>query len=256
MATTDKMAYMGRLDTVVREAVALIRLKTQTYSDSWKKRGGTGAWFTIVRPWDRLEGIVARHGGDIFAAIEADPTGQDGSALACVRDLMNYMILVEAHARAELGVPDAPRSFMPDQRGPGTPDDGGHHASPAALQDAGDPSSGRAALRPLRDYKELGDALGRLPGEICILAASMGIRGISVDVLPMRSRTLEMEIRIGDLGDLTAVTHQNQEANESQRIQAWLTAHGYTITHQRTGPVNHANLPWVVKALAGAMNGA
>lgn len=101
---TADMEYMNYLDVTVLDAVTLIRSKTRTYGDSWKRRGGPGAWFTTVRPWDRLEGIVASHGGDIFTAVEADPTGQDGSALACVRDLMNYCILIESHARARLGV--------------------------------------------------------------------------------------------------------------------------------------------------------
>lgn len=98
------MRYMDRLQVVVDDMVGLLRLKTQTYGDSWKRRGGPGAWFTTVRPWDRLETIVGRHGGDVFAAIEADPSGKDGSALACVRDVMAYMILIEAHARVVLGV--------------------------------------------------------------------------------------------------------------------------------------------------------
>jgi hypothetical protein len=98
------MRYMDRLEGVFNDALNLIREKTKTYKDSWKRRGGRGAWFTIVRPWDRLEQIVERHDGDLFAAIQADPTGADGSALACVRDLMNYMALAEAHSRAALGV--------------------------------------------------------------------------------------------------------------------------------------------------------
>jgi hypothetical protein len=64
------MRYMDHLDVVAADAVGLIREKTSTYGDSWKRRGGPGAWFTTVRPIDRLEGIMARHGGDIFAAIE------------------------------------------------------------------------------------------------------------------------------------------------------------------------------------------
>lgn len=91
------MRYMDKLETICQRAVALIREKTRTYGDSWKRRGGRGAWFTLVRPWDRLEKIVEAHGGDIFAAVAADPSGADGSALACVRDLMNYLLLVEAH---------------------------------------------------------------------------------------------------------------------------------------------------------------
>jgi hypothetical protein len=98
------MRYMDELDNVVTDAVGLIRHKTATYGDSWKRRGGPGAWFTTVRPWDRLEKIVEHHAGNVFDAIRDDPEGHDGSALACVRDIMNYLILIEAHARVVLGV--------------------------------------------------------------------------------------------------------------------------------------------------------
>ena len=98
------MRYMDQLEGVVADMVALLRLKTETYGDSWKRRGGPGAWFTTVRPWDRLEGILGKFGGDVFAAIALKPGGEDGTALACVRDVMAYMILIEAEARVNLGV--------------------------------------------------------------------------------------------------------------------------------------------------------
>lgn len=98
MSTEPDMRYMDSLEEIALEGVQLIREKTATYGDSWKRRGGQGAWFTTVRPWDRLEGIVHRHGGDVIAAVLADPTGADGSALACIRDLRNYLLLIEAHA--------------------------------------------------------------------------------------------------------------------------------------------------------------
>lgn len=41
---------------------------------------------------------------DVFARIELDPSGQDGSVLACLRDLRRYMMLIEAEmvARGEV----------------------------------------------------------------------------------------------------------------------------------------------------------
>lgn len=95
-----ELAYMNFLNDVAEEGNDLIREKTKTYGASWKKRGGAGAWFTTVRPWDRLEHIVAAYGGDVFMAIAADPSGSDGSALACIRDIRNYLTLIEAETRA------------------------------------------------------------------------------------------------------------------------------------------------------------
>jgi hypothetical protein len=151
------MRYMDRLGAVVADAVGLIREKSLTYQDSWKRRGGPGAWFTVVRPWDRLETIVAQHGGDIFAAIEADTTGRDGSALACVRDILNYMILIEAEGRAILGVgthgPGSPLKTVEDVRReqypPGTPDDGGHHALEPAGEVTEDATGAGGSAVPL-----------------------------------------------------------------------------------------------------------
>lgn len=101
------MTYMDHLRAVALAGVALIVQKTQTYGPSWKRRRGPGAWFTTVRPWDRLETIVDQHDGDVFAAIEADPSGADGSALACIRDMRNYLLLIEAEmaARGVVHVP-------------------------------------------------------------------------------------------------------------------------------------------------------
>lgn len=96
------MRYINELEGVASDAVALIMRKTQTYGDSWKRRGGAGAYFTAARPIDRLEGIVKQYGYDIFAAIADAPEGGDGTALDAITDVMNYMILTLAHARAAI----------------------------------------------------------------------------------------------------------------------------------------------------------
>ena len=59
--------------------VEYVRHKDAQYDASWKKRDGVGAFFTIVRPWDRLESISRSVGYDIFANIREEglegPTG-------------------------------------------------------------------------------------------------------------------------------------------------------------------------------------
>lgn len=89
--------YLQHLRAVAQAGNDLITRKTLTYKDSWKARGGRGAWYTLVRPMDRLQAIVeGKHQGDIFGAVAAGADGGDGTALDALRDLRNYLNLVEA----------------------------------------------------------------------------------------------------------------------------------------------------------------
>lgn len=99
--------HMDFLETVVAEDVALLRKKEQTYGASWKRRGGGGAFFVTARKWDRLENILKSFSWDVFAAIEQDGAGRDGSALAEIRDLRCYLLLIEAEmmSRGVVAVP-------------------------------------------------------------------------------------------------------------------------------------------------------
>lgn len=89
------------LQKVANNMVSLLQSKDQTYRGSWRKRGGRGAWFTMIRPIDRLEKIVEQHDDDIFKALLDDDakgiTGQDGSVMATLNDIMGYCMLVKAH---------------------------------------------------------------------------------------------------------------------------------------------------------------
>jgi hypothetical protein len=107
------MDHMKHLETIAAADVAELRHKEATYRGSWKKRGGIGAWMMIARKIDRLENMLNRETRivnrsraglpnvtvercDVFGAIEADPSGADGSPLAEIRDLRRYLTLAEA----------------------------------------------------------------------------------------------------------------------------------------------------------------
>lgn len=135
--------YHRHLGKIADDDLNYIKRKDVQYKGSWKRRGGTGAFFTIVRPWDRLEGMLAeprvrpidaKSGDlsyklgestvplayapfDIFEAIAAEGLeGKDGSIIACVRDLRRYLLLVEAEMTERL-VPErmVPRTSADDE---------------------------------------------------------------------------------------------------------------------------------------------
>lgn len=63
--------------------------KGNSYGDSWKKRGGVGAFMMLARKWDRIENLTKRYNYDVFAAIEAEP-----SIVEDIQDLGCYLWLV------------------------------------------------------------------------------------------------------------------------------------------------------------------
>jgi hypothetical protein len=125
------MAHLKYLDDVADYDVAIVNEKEKTYQGSWKQRGGIGAFMMMARKWDRLENILTKSSApyDIFTAIKRDPTGADGSALAEVRDLRQYLLLIEAEMMASGAVVKHGHAKLDEPFVAGTPEDGGHHSS-------------------------------------------------------------------------------------------------------------------------------
>ena len=76
-----------------------LHISEQSYGDSWRKRGGVGAFMMLARKWDRLEKQVEEHGYDVFKAIESD-TRREG-IIDDIRDLRRYLLLVDAHIQTK-----------------------------------------------------------------------------------------------------------------------------------------------------------
>ena len=98
----DKMK--GQPSEIIRQVDVLASLDTvklqeaeQSYGDSWKQRGGVGAFMMLARKWDRIEKQVLGHHYDIFAAMDEDrrPEG----IVDDISDLRRYLFLVEAEMR-------------------------------------------------------------------------------------------------------------------------------------------------------------
>jgi hypothetical protein len=82
-----------RLKKIAEADVAGLVDAEKSYGDSWKRRGGSGAFFVLARKWDRLENRVKNFHNDIFETIRLD-TRREG-AIDDVRDLRRYLMLVE-----------------------------------------------------------------------------------------------------------------------------------------------------------------
>ena len=76
----------------------------KSYGNSWKKRGGVGAFMMLARKWDRIENQVKKHNYDIFEALYADPSNE--GIIDDIWDLRRYLFLVEDEIRSQLnGMP-------------------------------------------------------------------------------------------------------------------------------------------------------
>ena len=71
----------------------------QDYGDSWRKRGGIGAFMMLARKWDRIEKQTFDYTYDIFLALEEDKRPE--GLIDDIKDLRRYLLLVEAHMRTK-----------------------------------------------------------------------------------------------------------------------------------------------------------
>ena len=73
--------------------VSKLEQAERSYGDSWRKRGGIGAFMMLARKWDRIENQVTKDGYDTYESIYNDPS--DTGILDDIRDLRRYLLLVE-----------------------------------------------------------------------------------------------------------------------------------------------------------------
>jgi len=95
----DKVEYnYSEMITIVEKVaqvdVTKLHKAEQSYGNSWKQRGGVGAFMMLARKWDRLEKQVNESNYDIFLAAEKDTRAE--GILDDIRDLRRYLMLVEA----------------------------------------------------------------------------------------------------------------------------------------------------------------
>jgi len=96
---SDKFEYnYSEMITIVEKVaqvdVTKLHKAEQSYGNSWKQRGGVGAFMMLARKWDRLEKQVNESNYDIFLAAEKDNRAE--GILDDIQDLRRYLMLVEA----------------------------------------------------------------------------------------------------------------------------------------------------------------
>lgn len=91
------MTFKDNLTSITSDDVTGLIIAGVSYGDSWKKRGGVGAFMMLARKMDRIELQVSKQGYDIFKAMRED-TRPEG-IIDDIRDLRRYLLLVEEEMR-------------------------------------------------------------------------------------------------------------------------------------------------------------
>lgn len=94
----SKETYIDKIESVAAGDVAGLKKAQESYGDSWKKRGGVGAFMMLARKWDRIELQVAAQSWDVFKSAETDSRAE--GVIDDIRDLRRYLLLVEAELLA------------------------------------------------------------------------------------------------------------------------------------------------------------
>lgn len=90
--------FLDELDKIAAEDAVGLKEAQKSYGESWKIRGGVGAFMMLARKFDRLQIRVEKLNWDIFEAIISDQRSE--GIIDDVVDLRRYLMLVEAEMRA------------------------------------------------------------------------------------------------------------------------------------------------------------
>jgi hypothetical protein len=110
------MDFRDELEKLLTASIQVLDDKREGYGDSWKKRGGVGAFMVIARKWDRIEHAAKENGWNLFEALRISRT----DLLDDICDLRNYLTLVQHEVVYGQREGNSDASFTPDsQESPG-----------------------------------------------------------------------------------------------------------------------------------------
>jgi len=88
-------ANFKHIQQIMDKDIQCLKQAEESYGDSWRSRGGVGAFMMLARKWDRIENQVEKDKYDIFNTLKNDPS--DSGILDDIKDLRRYLLLVESH---------------------------------------------------------------------------------------------------------------------------------------------------------------
>ena len=100
--TEKRSKIIQKVNVLANDDVSALHEAEKSYGDSWKKRGGIGAFMMLARKWDRIENQSNDYTYDIFLALEEDQRPE--GLIDDIRDLRRYLLLVEAQISLQKNV--------------------------------------------------------------------------------------------------------------------------------------------------------
>ena len=100
--TEKRSKIIQKVNVLANDDVSALHEAEKSYGDSWKKRGGIGAFMMLARKWDRIEKQSCDYTYDIFLALEEDQRPE--GLIDDIRDLRRYLLLVEAQIALQKNV--------------------------------------------------------------------------------------------------------------------------------------------------------
>tara|TARA_R100001510_G_scaffold8081_1_gene6237 strand:+ start:92 stop:400 length:309 start_codon:yes stop_codon:yes gene_type:complete len=100
--TEKRSKIIQKVNVLANDDVSALHEAEKSYGDSWKKRGGIGAFMMLARKWDRIENQSNDYTYDIFLALEEDQRPE--GLIDDIRDLRRYLLLVEAQMALQKNV--------------------------------------------------------------------------------------------------------------------------------------------------------
>ncbi len=94
---SDLTLQMRKVCRAMESDIETLVDKEGSYGNSWKRRGGVGAFMMLARKWDRIENCLSDRADERYDIVHAMMQDmRDDGILDDIRDLRRYLLLVES----------------------------------------------------------------------------------------------------------------------------------------------------------------